>query len=144
MKFKILFVALLISSFNVTLSRKIEITRTNGGPNGFNTIKETHEECLGFFDDAKSSLTCADSGSAACEWNIHPATLPKLAGCGGSSAAVIDDAISYAENQILNNILSGTKTDPVSFECGSGQRITTWFGTDINNCKITVDFVQQP
>ncbi len=125
-------------TFNL-YSRTIDVDRVNGGENGYQYVSEHHEEG-GWFSSSKSKLSCTDPGQSDCSWNIHPSTLPDMISCG--DAEPIDDAVTYAEAQILSGNLSGSKTDYLNFGCGQTERIISWTSTsnDLTNSHISVQF----
>jgi len=128
----ILALFLILSYFS--FARDIIVTRTNGGPNGYNYVEEHHDDG-GWFKGKKSTLTCADPGNSKCEWNIDPRTLPQIINTG----VEYKDLQDYAENKIKNGTPSGTFSDPKVYNGILYNRSVTWNSNGtLENSEITI------
>ena len=73
-------------------NRTYEVTRENGGANGYQSVHEWH-------GSYRSTLDCSDPGFSACEWVLDPSKMPRI--------------IGYADHQIALGVYSGTHTEIV-------------------------------
>ena len=118
-------IVIIISFFwfltNISFSRDIIVERVNGGQNGYNVVKEHHDDG-GFLRGKKSILQCFDPGNIQCQWNIDPRTLPEIVNTG----VEYKDLQDYAEDKIKNGVPSGTFADPKAYNGVLYNRSVTW------------------
>lgn len=88
----VLFVVTLLL-WSITAEAKIYVVKINGGPNGYNEIREEVDRCDGF-------LFCQNPGYEPCRFTIPP--------CNSSYTNIF---IETVENQIRNGVLIGSFID---------------------------------
>jgi hypothetical protein len=102
----------------------IFIGKKGGGPNGYNSVKETH-------GGGVSSLDCQDPGYCSCTWTVQPSLIVPSTGNPYTS----DQIEAMVEQQISNNIVQGSfnlDNDPTV--------IVSWGGTDVDNYSMQVQY----
>lgn len=121
-------------------ARNIKITKTGEG-SGY-SVTETHEDG-GWFTSSKSRLTCVAPGPSSCAWTLDPRTLDDLTGPGPSNPTW-DDLRDYAEDNISNNVLSGSHVANIVINGDLWYRSVTWSATNINNSEIEINIDLAP
>lgn len=100
----------------LSFAKVVTVTRSNEGPNGYNTVTEKHE--TGLFIENTHTLECSDPGDNSCYW----AEKPYIA---------VDSDMNYVEGQINSGNLSGSIV--------IGNRTITWSGTSSGDFTMTVN-----
>lgn len=141
MKVLIMLICFLFIATNLD-ARVIKLNRSGGGENGYDRVRETHEDGFLFFSRDKSTLTCHDPGYTSCDWNIHPSELDGMAGY--VTKEEIDNLVGYAEDQITSGNNTGYEEEDIDVgrDAGAGKRILEWTsdGT-IGNSTITISYL---
>jgi hypothetical protein len=102
----------------------IFIGKKGGGPNGYNSVKETH-------GGGVSSLDCNDPGYCSCTWTVQPSLIVPSTG----NQYTADQIAAIVERQISNNILQG------SFYLDNDQSVqVSWAGADIEDYSMHVQY----
>jgi hypothetical protein len=120
------YVGIFLLLTTTVFSATINIGKTNGGFNGYNTVIEKH-------DGDKHALVCYDPGNACCEWMIRPNIV------GPHSNPEWNDLEQYANNQVASGNLSGSYINNIEINSDFWGRSVQWEGTTTGNVTVNIN-----